>query len=187
MTIKILATLAIAATLFTACGDESTSTPPTKAEQCATGLTSDCLLGTWSINGPTGATAVGNDIVYIIDPSHDLTSSPATVKFYIAEKNVKTFEFTHSSLSKAGCDLTKTYGTWELNGTALHLKATANTACIPERQYVEATITPEIAVSGAKVTMTFKQLFFMRPEYGGSASLDELQDKYEVYTFVSAE
>ena len=37
------------------------------------------------------------------------------------------------------------------------------------------------------VTMTFKQLFFMRPEYGGSASLDELQDKYEVYTFVSAE
>ena len=187
MTIKILAMLAIAATLITACGDETTSTPPTKAEQCAAGLTSDCLLGTWSVNGPTGATAVGNDIVYIIDPNYDLTSNPATLKFYIDEKNVKTFEFTHSSLSKAGCDLPKTYGKWELNGSSLHLKVTTNTACIPERQYEEATITPEIAVTGAKVKMTFKQLFFMRPEYGGNASLEELQDKYEVYTFVTAE
>ena len=94
MTIKILASLAIAASIFTACS-ESTTTPPTKAEQCAAGLSKDCLMGTWSINGPSSEdpTVPGS---IIIDPSHNLSAAPATVKFYIDDKKVNRFEYTLS-------------------------------------------------------------------------------------------
>ena len=181
MTIKILASLAIAASIFTACS-ESTTTPPTKAEQCAAGLSKDCLMGTWSINGPSSEdpTVPGS---IIIDPSHNLSAAPATVRFYIDDKKVNRFEYTLSTATKATCDLGKTYGTWEILGTSLHLTATTNTICMPKPDD-EAIIAPVIKAEAGVVTMTFGQLFFMKPEYGNSASTTELIGKSEVYTFV---
>lgn len=185
MTIKILASLAIAATVFTACGDDSTTSAPTKAEQCAAGLSNDCITGTWSINGPTESRLVGTDIVYIIDPGHDLTANPATIKFYTNYKGENLFEYTLSPLSQAICELTKTYGNWEIAGTSLTLTATTNTTCMVGGDRI--TLTPKISTAGGKITMTFEKLFFMRPEYGAEASNDEVQNKTEVYNFVSAE
>ena len=182
MTIKFLAPIAIAATLFTACS-ESTVTPPTKAEQCAAGLSADCLTGTWSIDGPTAAITYDGAIIYTIDQSHNLKDAPATVKFYTDEKKGNQFEYTLSNLTKAQCDVGKTYGTWEIVNGALHLTATTNTICMPDN---DLTITPIFKNEDGEVTMTFNQLFFMKPEYGGNADVAELLNKTEVYKFVSS-
>jgi len=185
MTIKILASLAIAASLFTACS-ETTTPPPTKADQCAAGLSTDCLIGTWSINGPTVAKTVGNDVVYVIDQSHNLSASPATLKFYIdPQKKTNMFEFTNSSLSRADCitPTGKTYGTWDILGTSIHLYAKIGNECMEKS---DVTLPAVVAVEAGKVSMTLQGLFFMEPEMK-QADLVDKQNTTEVYTFVSAD
>lgn len=183
MTIKILATLAIAATMFSACS-ESTTPPPSKASQCAAGLSADCILGTWSIDGPTVAKTYGTDVLTIIDPSHNFAASPATLKFYVDEKQANKFHFANSPLSKAGdCKPTNIYGNWNIVGTSIHLYANIGNECMSVN---EATIPVEISTAGGNVTMTFKQMFFMEPEMKQADILDQ-QNTTEVYTFVSAD
>lgn len=190
MTIKILASLAIAATMFTACSESTTTPPPSKAEQCAAGLSTDCLMGTWSINGPTLAKSVtsefGTDITYVLDPSHDLSASPATLKFYVdPEKKTNSFEFTNSSLSKADCKTAtgKTYGIWDIVGTSLHLYARIGNDCMATS---DATIPVTIATEGGIVKLTFQSIFFMEPEMKQSDAIEK-QTAIEVYNFVSAD
>ena len=185
MTIKILASLAIATTLFTACSDSSTP-PPTKAEQCAAGLSADCVIGTWSINGPTVAKTAGTDIVYGIDQSHDLTASPATLRFYIdSEKKTNTFEFTNSPLSKADCQTPtgKTYGIWDIVGTSIHLYARIGNECMEKS---DVTLPATVTVEANKVSLTLQGLFFMEPEMK-QADLVDKQNTTEIFTFVSAD
>lgn len=183
MTIKILTTLAAAAMLV-ACGDDSTTTPPSKAQQCSAGLSADCLMGTWSINGPTITRAVGEDVVHIIDPSHDLTASPATLKFYVDAKNVNKFEFVNSSLSKADCitGTGKTYGDWSIAGTSLTLVAKIGNECMEKSSI---TVTPSIVVSGNDVTLTLPSIFFMEPEMKQADAVDK-QGTSEIYKFETA-
>lgn len=180
MTIKFLASLAVAASLFTACGESST-TPPSKAEQCAVGLTTDCLMGTWSINGPTVVRITGNDSVYVIHPNHDFTTSPATLKFYVDEKQTNRFEFANSPLSKTQCS-PKTYGKWDVVGNAIHLYANIGNECMAKN---DITIMPIIKAEGLKVTMKFPERFFMEPEMKNEDAVDQRATS-EVYTFVSA-
>ncbi len=180
MTIKFLASLAVAATLFTACGESST-TPPSKAEQCAVGLTNDCVMGTWSIDGPTVPRSAGNDVVTIIHPSHDFKSSPATLRFYIDEKQKNKFEFINSPLSKTGCSA-KTYGDWAIVGNSLSLYANIGNECMTKNDII---IMPEIKAEGASVTMKFPEKFFMEPEMKDEDAVD-YRSTTEIYTFVSA-
>ncbi len=183
MTIKFLATIAMAATLFSACGDSSSTSAPSKAEQCATGLSADCLMGTWSINGPTIPIFVGNDIVYDIDPSHNFKASPATLRFYYDKQTKRnTFEFINSPLSTAECQPSseQMYGTWEIVGSSLHLFARIGNECMEKN---DATLTPVIAVSGSSVTMTLSPIFFMENELKKS-DLRERQSASEIYTFI---
>ena len=160
MTIKILASLALATTLFTACSDNATTPPPTKAEQCAAGLSADCVLGTWSIQGPTIQRTYDSNVFTIIDPSHDFGASPATLRFYVDEKQqTNKFEFKNSEASKAvGCKPVKIYGTWDIVGTSLHLRAKTGNDCMAVD---DATIPVEISTAGGNVTITLKQIFFM--------------------------
>ena len=183
MTIKILASLAIAATLFTACSENATTPPPSKADLCAAGLSTECVMGTWSINGPTVTRTYGTDVVTLIDPSHDLSASPATLKFYVDENKKNTFEFTNSPISKADCKTAtgKTYGTWDIVGTSIHLWARIGNDCMAVS---DATIPVEISVIGG-VTMTLKQIFFMEPEMK-QADAVEKNTAAEVYTFVTS-
>ena len=183
MTIKILASLAIAATMFTACSDSATTPPPTKAEQCAAGLSADCVLGTWSLQGPTIQKTYETDVVTLIDPSHDFGASPATLRFYVDEKQqTNKFEFKNSEASKAvGCKPVKIYGTWDIVGTSLHLRAKTGNDCMAVS---DATIPVEISTVGG-VTMTLKQIFFMEPEMKESDAV-ERKTATEVYTFVTA-
>ena len=184
MTIKILASLALATTLFTACGDNATTPPPTKAEQCAAGLSADCVLGTWSIQGPTIQRTYGTDVVTLIDPSHDFGASPATLRFYVDEKQqTNKFEFKNSEASKAvGCKPVKIYGTWDIVGTSLHLLAKTGNDCMAVSG---DTIPVDVSVVGGQVTMTLKQIFFMEPEMKESDAV-ERKTATEVYTFVTA-
>ena len=182
MTIKILASLAIATTLFSACGDNATTSSPSKAQQCAAGLSADCVLGTWSLNGPTVKKNYGEDTYTTIDPSHNFEASPATLKFYIDEKQANAFEFTNSPLSAAECKPIKIYGTWDIVGTSLHLYARTGNECMAQN---DATVPVEISAAGEIVTMTFKQMFFMEPEMKQADKLDQ-QNTTEIYTFVSA-
>ena len=183
MTIKILATLAAAAMLV-ACGDDTSTTPPSKAQQCSTGLSADCLMGTWSINGPTGTRTVEGEVVSLIDPSHDLTANPATLKFYVDAKNVNKFEFVNSSLSKADCitGTGKTYGDWSIAGTSLTLVAKIGNECMAKSTI---SVTPTIAVNGNQVTLTLPSIFFMEPEMKQSDAVEK-QTASEVYKFETA-
>jgi hypothetical protein len=184
MTIKILASLAMAATLFSACSDNATTPPPSKADQCAAGLSNDCVLGTWSIGGPTVMRTVGTDVVYLIDPSHNFEASPATLKFYVDENKTNTFEFTNSVLSKADCKTAtgKTYGLWDIVGTSIHLRARTGNDCMAVS---DATIPVDVSVLGGQVTMTLKQIFFMEPEMKQSDAVEK-STATEVYTFVTS-
>lgn len=187
MTIKILASLAIAATLFTACGDETTSTPPSKAEQCATGLSSDCLLGTWSSNGPIVPQVIGADTVDLVAPNPDFSTSPATLKFYIDEKKANKFEFINSPLTKAICQngTGKIYGDWQIVGNSLHLKANIGNMCLQPSE--DQTIETVVQIEGAAVTLKLKHLFFMSPELDlGDEQNPDLKVAIEKYTFVSS-
>jgi hypothetical protein len=184
MTIKFLASIALAASVFTACS-ETTVTPPTKAQQCSAGLSSDCLLGTWSNNGPTIVNIVisdyGVDSTYIIDPSHNLSAAPATLKFYVDTKNANKFEYTFSSLSKDDCKAYgKMYGDWNIIGNSLRLYASKNNDCMdPTLQ--DITVVPEIKVEGSKVTLKIPQLFLLEPEMKQSDALVKAS-AYEIYT-----
>jgi hypothetical protein len=181
MTIKILATLAIAATMFSACS-ESTTPPPSKASQCAAGLSADCVLGTWSLNGPTVKKNYGEDTYTTIDPSHNFEASPATLKFYIDEKQANKFHFTNSPLSSSNCPVINIYGDWNIVGSSIYLYARIGNECMAQN---DATVPVEISAAGEIVTMTFKQMFFMEPEMKQADKLDQ-QNTTEIYTFVSA-
>ena len=183
MTIKILASLAIASALV-ACGSDSTTTPPSKAQQCTSGLSNDCLMGTWSIKGPTIIRTVDTDVLHIIDPSHDLTASPATLRFYVDAKNVNKFEFTNSNLSKDDCikNTIKTYGDWSVANGTLTLIAKIGNVCM-EKSTI--TLTPVFEINGSEVTMTFPEIFFMEPEMKQSDAVEK-RTATEVYKFETA-
>ena len=183
MTIKSLTFIAIAATMFTACA-ESTTTPPSKAQECAAGLTAQCIMGTWSTEGPTIPQPAGTDVIYIIDPSHNFREDPATLKFYVDEKKVNKFEFTNSSKSTAECKPIKIYGNWEIINNSIHLNATAGNDCIDPTQN-DKSIQAEISIDGSDVTLTLKELFFLEPEMKNADAVTKA-GSYEVYNFVSS-
>ena len=184
MTIKSLTFIAIAATMFTACA-ESTTTPPSKAQECAAGLTAQCIMGTWSTEGPTIPQPTGEGFIYIIDPSHNFREDPATLKFYVDEKKVNKFEFTNSSKSTAfECKPTKIYGNWEIINNSIHLNATAGNDCI-DRSQNDKTIQAEINIDGNDVALTIKELYFLEPEMKSADAVTKA-GSYEVYNFVSS-
>jgi len=183
MTIKILASLAIAATMFTACSDSATTPPPSKANQCAAGLSAECVMGTWSLNGPTVQINYGADVITTIDPSHNFEGSPATLRFFVDEKQANKFHFANSTLSKSSCKFTNIYGNWNIVGSSIHLYANIGNDCMAVN---EATIPVEISTAGGNVTMTFKQIFFMEPEIKESDAVEK-NTATEVYNFVSAD
>ncbi len=167
--------------MFSACS-ESTTPPPSKASQCAAGLSADCVLGTWSLNGPTVKKNYGEDTYTTIDPSHNFEASPATLKFYIDEKQANKFHFTNSPLSSSNCPVINIYGDWNIVGSSIYLYARIGNECMAQN---DATVPVEISAAGEIVTMTFKQMFFMEPEMKQADKLDQ-QNTTEIYTFVSA-
>ena len=47
----ILGAACLSTALLVGCSDDSASSGPSKAEECAAGITSDCVVGTWNMIG----------------------------------------------------------------------------------------------------------------------------------------
>lgn len=97
---------------FSACSDDP---EPSTEEKCEGGLSEDCLLGTWNLNG----------IESTIDKSKisDFGFAPSTLVFTDDGK----FEFTtttspSSAMAGRGCAGEKTYGEWAIEGASLKIK-----------------------------------------------------------------
>lgn len=176
---KILTILSLGSLLVLgACGDDGNDTPPTKAEECASGLSEACLMGTWQVNGPTEVNIVETMTLVGISQGHDFTASPATLRFYYDEEvKQNTFEFTWSPLSAATCKDGVTMGTWSITGNQLTLKTTVGNTCYVTRS---ATILPVIQNTGSKIEMNFGKLFFLAPEMVGEDNILQ-QNDYEVF------
>lgn len=185
MRTQILASLAFAATLFTACSENATP-PPSKAQVCASGLTADCLMGTWSTNGPIVPRIVGTDTVDIVSPTPDFSANPATLRFYVDEKNANKFEFINSSLTIAPCQngTGKIYGSWDIQGNYLHLRANIGNICLQPND--EALVQTVVSTDGVSVSLKLKKLFFLSPELDlGDEKNPSADIAIEKYTFVS--
>lgn len=175
---KILTILSLGSLLVLgACGDDNNDTPTTKAEECGAGISEACLLGTWKVNGPTEVTIIDGFELVGISTSHDFTASPATLRFYLDEKNQKKFEFTWSPLSTSSCKDGITYGDWSIEGNQLSLKTTAGNTCYQTRS---TTVLPTLKNTGTNIEMNFGKLFLLAPEMEEEDNVLRQTD-YEVF------
>lgn len=149
---SLLALSALCAMGLTACSDSSSSSP-SRSEACAEGLSADCLVGTWKLNGAF------NRLSGAIDPSHDFTASPATMTF----NEDGTFAFVNSSLTHASCNEVNTYGNWSVaeDLKTLTLKTTVGNACMNPRNI---TTVPVVSQVGGNIQLEIPQIFFLNSE-----------------------
>lgn len=138
-----------AATLMTACDSGADAPKPTKAQECANGLSTECLVGEWAVNGFASKedgsmhekynyTAAPGKMIFNADGSFQF-DPPATAPVRVTEcKHV--------------------YGSWSVNGTTLSMKANVGNLCIETSSYNGS---PKITVGATSVTMNLDKLFFM--------------------------
>lgn len=162
---------------LTACSD-SGSSAPSRSEACAKGLSEDCLVGVWTLNGVTDA-GTG-----LLNPSHDFSAAPATIEF----SNVKDeygntpFIYTFAGNSKDECGKLQNggapiMGVWEISGTSLILKP--NSACYnPSRK----TVTPTFTDDGVVIKMDLHELYLLNGDEMASADAGERAAATEVYS-----
>ena len=133
--------------LLAACGDSSTSPKKSpKSEECAKGVTTECMVGSWSLIGLANATN-NNEII----PNFDYTTGPGKLTFTEDGK----FEFDLPSVNLGSSPLLNpldypVYGDWKVEAGVLKLHS-MSTALYKTR--VERA--PIISVEGAQVKMTF--------------------------------
>ena len=136
---------------FTACGDSSSSASKSKAEECANGLSAECLQGSWNMLG------FANNGTGEILPAYDYKAAPGKLTFN--EDGTFQFDVPLSAPAdlKAG-DCNPVYGNWTISGTQLTLKGTINGMCLAHKS---ATFTPVIAAEGAEIKMSMGGLWLM--------------------------
>jgi len=152
---KISMALAIAglgaAALMSACTDSGTSAKkPTKAQECAGGLTTECLIGTWNVNGFANLTTgeMSANINYTSNPGQLSFNDAGTFKFVVPAG------VTNPAVT--GCN--PVYGEWSVANGMLTLKGTSRNECLAKNTY---TGTPKLEVGDATVKLTLDALYFM--------------------------
>lgn len=152
---KISLALAIAglgaAALMSACTDSGTSAKkPTKAQECANGLTTECLIGTWNVNG------FANRTTGEMNPTINYSANPGKLTF---DENGK-YEFSVpagvTNPSVTACN--PVYGTYSVDAGSLTLKGTVRNECLAKNTYVG---TPKLEVGDATIKLTLDTLYFM--------------------------
>lgn len=178
---KILAMAAISSLcLFAACSDDSES-DPSRAELCATGLTEECLIGTWNLNGAYSVTFIDGVVNSAINPDYNYSVNPSKLEF--AED--KSFTYTMSSVAKPSCvDRSdgKVFGEWSVSGTTLTLRSQMGNTCMEKRVW---TGTPSIKVNGPTIEMDIPAVFFLNAVMSNADSTERAQT-HEIFT-ISAE
>lgn len=152
---------------------------PTRGEICSAGLSADCLIGTWNLNGVTMPSS-GE-----INPSHDFSAAPAQIEFFSAGG----FSYKFAGNSKDACGKGQAEsvganvikGTWTINGTGLQMNVMST--CYA---HSKKTVVPTFTVEGALVKMDFNGLYLLDGDEMAAADPYEKADATEIYT-ISAE
>ncbi|MCQ2092370.1 MAG: hypothetical protein MJY85_06780 [Fibrobacter sp.] len=152
---KISMALAIAglgaAALMSACDNGATNAKkPTKAQECSTGLTTECLIGTWDVNGFVNRTTgeMNANVNYTSNPGKLTFNDAGTFKFEVPAAV--------TNPAVAGCN--PVYGSWSVTAGTLNLKGTSRNECLAKNTY---TGTPKVEVGASTVTLTLDVLYFM--------------------------
>lgn len=157
---KVSMALAVAglgtAAMMAACNTTPTESKPTKAQECAAGLSTECLVGEWSVKG-LASIADGS-----MHPSFDYSARPGKLIF----NDDGTFEYQvpAGTPSSVNCGET-TYGTWSVNGASLTMKSTIGNMCIDNKTFkgYVFTSTPSVKVNDTSTTvdLAFGSLYFL--------------------------
>lgn len=138
-----------AATVMTACSSGAEPKKPTKAEECASGISTECLIGEWSANGL--ASRESGEMV----AGFNYISAPGKLSF----REDGTFAFIAPAGAPAAViDCPKVYGTWSLAGATLTMKGTVGNECLNSNTFSG---TPKISLEGASVKMSMEPLYFL--------------------------
>lgn len=152
---------------------------PTRGEICSAGLSADCLIGTWNLNGVTMPSS-GE-----INPSHNFSDAPARLEFF----SDGSFSYSFAGNSKDACGLgmiqqlgtASANGTWSISGNSLQMNVMST--CYA---HSKKTLVPTITVDGALVKMDFNGLYLLDGDEMAAADPYEKADATEIYT-ISAE
>lgn len=160
--------------LLAACGDSSTDPKPTKAEECASALTTgvptaECLVGTWNMIGLANAN-LNNEIL----PGFSYSAAPG--KMIFTEDGKFEFDLPTAGITKLNPLDYPVYGDWKIEGKVIKLHS-MSTALHKTR----TELTPSFTTDGSVIKMTFgpSSLWLMENE------TDEVSIKAnatEVYT-----
>lgn len=175
---KILALAAISSLcFFGACSEDSTRAP-TRAELCANGISEECLIGVWNLNGASEAVDLGDGPTLVINSNHDFTSAPATLEFYKTDDGSNQFKFTLSPLAQASCKDGPVFGEWTVTGLSLSLKTKIGNTCMSPKSWSGI---PGIRLNGAVYELDIAGIFFLNSEME-NADLAEKERTHEVFT-----
>lgn len=172
---KMIAALAAfgLASVFTACDSGTTNAKPTKGQECANGISAECLVGEWAMNG------LANKVSGELSVSYNYTTAPG--KLIFSEDG--SYQFFAPATAPADvkmCD--GGYGTWSVADGSLTMRATVKTECVDMKTFKNNTYVskPQVAVKGATVEMVFDGLFYflggtdeaeIKTQYGESYSI----------------
>lgn len=188
----VVAAGACATALLVGCGDSSSSPSKSRVQKCANGLTDECLIGTWNLNGLADLATPTRDIR---TPDFDYQANPGKLVF----KADGTLEFTFPANAPADLmadsDCQSIKGSWSIEAGALKVRNVTQNfdnlqMCVLENIFVKKsmhsagsiTVVPEISSEGAVVKMVIPQLLMMG---GKSVATDDVafyNSTGEVYT-----
>ena len=147
----MLAIVGLGAAMMTACDSGSTEAKkPSKAEECAAGVSTECMVGEWSMKG--FASKDGG----AMHPGYDYTSAPGKLTF-TDDGQFKVDIPTGAPSEFTSVDCNPIYGTWSVDAGVLTMTTKMRNLCMATKVF---TGSPKITV-GATVDMDLGQLFFL--------------------------
>lgn len=142
--------------ILAACGDDSSSTPKvSKGTECAEGLSTECIVGSWSYLGLENAS--GSKL-----NGFDFSANPTTMEFqenghFVLQAPPNTQLGKDAMMDTDGV----VSGTWGVRDGKLYMRA--NSTSIPATSFE---LNPEITVVGdeVKLKLGYGQIIFMYSE-----------------------
>lgn len=139
-----------AAAMMTACDSGTDAPKPTKAQECAAGVSTECMIGSWSMKGFKAKDGSA------MHPSYDYSAAPGMLTF-TEDGQFKVDIPATAPAEFTAADCNPIYGEWSVANGVLTMKTKMRNLCMATKTYQG---TPVINV-GATVDMDLGQLFFL--------------------------
>ncbi len=177
--------------LLSGCGDSSSSPSKSRVQKCANGLSEECLVGTWNLNGLVDLQTSPREIRV----AFDYTAAPGKLVF----NSDGTLEFSYPANAPAeftsDADCVTLKGSWSVEAGALKIRNVIQNfdniqMCVLENiesklsQHSAGSITlvPELSTEGNLVKMVFPQLLMMGGKSSATDDVAFFASTGEVYT-----